>query len=169
MTEDDQTGMDRENALTRFRRRRARKVAASLVGDMTIVFSEVEFDVALCLRTLAGPMQPDKLAAMDKLIFRLKLKALCESVQRLQASKKACVVEFVPLYRSAARLRERRNVFVHGRWDAESASFQLAKPSYNVVTRQMETHCGLPVLRYELLQLCTLAEALRAWRERWID
>jgi hypothetical protein len=167
MTETVQPGMDRESVLFRFRRRRARKVAASLIGDMTVVFSDVEFDVALSLRTLNGPMPDDKQAAMDKLIFKLKLKALRETVQSLQASNKRCVVEFAPLHRSAARLHERRNAFVHSRWDPETASFLLSKPSYNVKTREMETRCQLPVLRHELDQLCVLAGALRAWRERW--
>jgi hypothetical protein len=167
MTEDVETGMDRESAITRFRRRRARKIAAALVGDMTIVFADIEFDVAFSLRALTGPLQDDKLAAMEKLIFKLKLKALRETVQRLQPINKACAVEFVPLHRSAARLRERRNAFVHSRWDPETSSFLLAKPSYNVVTRQMETRCHLPVLRNELEQLWALAVALRAWRERW--
>jgi hypothetical protein len=167
MTESVQAGMDRENVLTRFRRRKARNVATMLVGEMTIVFAEIEFDIALSLRSLSSKL-PEKRASMEKRIFKRKLETLRQTVQ-LQGNNKACAVEFVPLHRSAARLRKRRNVFVHGRWDPETASFLLGKPSYNMLTKQMETTCALTTLRQELLQLRSLAEALRAWRERWVD
>jgi hypothetical protein len=167
MTENVGTGTERDSVLIRFRRRKARNVATMLVGEMTIVFADIEFDVTRSLRSLTGTPLAEKRAAMDKRIFKRKLEALRQTVQRLQENSNACAVEFIPLHRSVARLRKRRNVFVHGRWDPETASFLLGNPSYNVLSKQMETTCPLPVLRKELLQLRSLAAELRAWRERW--
>jgi hypothetical protein len=168
MTEDVQTGKDRESALFRYRRRKALNVATMLVGEMTIVFAEIEFDIALSLRSLTSSLLEEKRAGLDRRMFKRKLEKLRQTVQQLEDNK-ACAVEFVPLHRTAARLRKRRNVFIHGRWDPETASFLLGKPSLNILTNQMETSCPLPTLRQELLQLRSLAAELRAWRERWID
>ena len=109
-----------------------------LLGEMTIVFAEIEFDIALSLRSLTSTLPPEKRASMDRRIFKRKLEKLRQTVQ-LQEANKACAVEFVPLHLSAARLRKRRNVFVHGRWDPETASFVRGKSSYNMLTQQMET------------------------------
>jgi hypothetical protein len=168
MTESVGTGTERESTITRFRLRKARNVATMLVGEMTIIFADIEFDVSLSLRSLASVSVAEKRAAIGTRFFKRKLEALRRTVQQRQESNKACAVEFVPLHRSAARLRKRRNVLVHGRWDPETASFLLGEPSYNALTRQMETSCHLPMLRNELLQLRSLATELRAWRERWM-
>jgi hypothetical protein len=168
MTDSDETDMDRKGVLFRFRRRKTWNKAIMLLGEMTAVFAEIEFDIALSLRSLTSSLLEEKRAARDRRFFRRKLEKLRHTVQQLEDNK-ACAVEFVPLHRTASRLRKRRNVFIHGRWDPETASFLLGEPSFNILTNQMEITCPLPTLRQELLQLRSLAVELRAWRERWID
>jgi hypothetical protein len=156
-----------EDPPSRLRRRKAHSTASTLIGQMVMLFADIEHDVDLCLRKLADTTEQNALSPfMDKLAFKQKLETLRQLVVRRLIHNKPCFNEFKTLHQNAQRMRMRRNAFVHGRWNPDTGHFQLAKPSWNTAP-QTNPICPIPELRTELQQLKTLSESLRAWRKRW--
>jgi hypothetical protein len=70
-----------EDTPSRLRRRKAHGTASNLIGQMVMLFSDIEFDVDLCLRKLADTTEQNALSPfVDKLAFKQKLETLRQQV-----------------------------------------------------------------------------------------
>jgi hypothetical protein len=144
--------------------------AGAVVGRIVFAFSRFEFDLGLCLRSVASTGNSELLNPLvDRLTFKSKLDALIEVVELRFTETPECVVAFKSWHKTMDRLRSKRNSFVHGRWGVLDHLGEVVNVSPGMPTSESrpETRFTLLELAAELSDIEQAISAFGQLRKQW--
>jgi hypothetical protein len=144
--------------------------AATVVGRIVFAFSLLEFNLGLCLRSIAGASDVDALNPLvERLTFKNKLDALLEIIESRFSAKPECIAEFRQWHKNADEIRAKRNAFVHGRWAVLASAQQVVNvaPGMPSSKPQRESRFTLHELNSQLAEIEQVAGSFEKLRAKW--
>jgi hypothetical protein len=144
--------------------------AATLVGQLVMALSGLEFNIDLYLRSAVGGSDVDAVNPLiTRLSFKSKIDALNEVVAHKFASDEFCIAEFSQWFKAVEKFRVKRNSFVHGRWGVHQFGQQVVNvaPGLPNSRPQKETRYSLDQLGKELSQANQVVAAFNQWSSKW--
>lgn len=144
--------------------------AATMVGQLVMVLSGLEFHVDLYLRSAVGGSDLDAVNPLiSRLSFKNKIDALNEVVAHKFVSNEPCISEFCKWFKAVEKFRVKRNSFVHGRWGVHQFGQQVVNVSPGIPNSkpQREVRYSLEELGSELSQANEVVAAFNLWSGRW--